>query len=79
MKLKLADDASVWYLLWSNQAAILSVLTMIQGALPYWEGIIPDRYFMIAGAILSTLVLVLRNIEQPKAKAKLEAKRVSTQ
>lgn len=75
MKIKLADDASVWYLLWSNQAAILSVLTMTQGALPYWEGVIPDRYFMIVGAILSTMVLILRNIEQPKVRAKLESKR----
>lgn len=73
--IKLSDDASVWYLLWSNQAAILTALVTIQGALPYWEGVIPRQWFVIAGAVLSTSILVLRSVEQPKAKAKLEAKR----
>lgn len=73
--MKLTEDAKVWYLLHSNQAAILSTITLIQGVLPFWNGIVPDRWFMIAGAVLSTAAFLLRNIEQPKAKAKLEAKR----
>lgn len=74
-RIKLSGDAPVWYLLWSNQAAALSVITMLQGLLPFWNGIIPDRWFLVAGAILSSAAFILRNIEQPKAKARLEQKR----
>lgn len=74
-RIQLADDAPVWYALWSNQAAILSAITIAQGLLPFWNGIIPDRWFMIAGAVLSSATFILRQIDQPKAKAKLEAKR----
>lgn len=79
MKLfQLADDAPVWYLLWSNQAALLSVVTILQGLLPFWNGIVPDRWFMLASAVISSTAFILRTIEQPKAKAKLEQKRRPT-
>lgn len=77
-RIQLTEDAPVWYLLWSNQAAVLSAVTMLQGLLPFWNGIIPDRWFLIAGAVLSSAAFILRNIEQPKAKAKLEQKRRPT-
>ncbi|WP_339885284.1 hypothetical protein [Vreelandella maris] len=77
-RLQLTDDAPIWYLLWSNQATLLSAVTMLQGLMPFWEGIVPDRWFMLAGAIISSVAFILRNIEQPKAKAKLEQKRRPT-
>ena len=77
-RIKLTEDAPVWYLLWSNQAALLSVVTMLQGLLPFWDGVVPDRWFMLAGAVISSAAFVLRNIEQPKAKAKLEQNRRPT-
>ncbi|WP_404463070.1 hypothetical protein LG331_09840 [Vreelandella aquamarina] len=74
-RLRLTEDSSVWYLLWSNQAALLSVVTLLQGILPFWQGIIPSQWFIIAGACLSTAAIILRQIKQPKARAKLEEKR----
>ncbi|RUR38534.1 hypothetical protein [Vreelandella populi] len=75
--MKLSDDAPVWHRLWSNQAALLSAITILQGLLPFWNGIVPDRWFMIGGAVLSTGAFILRNIEQPKLKAELAEKRQS--
>lgn len=77
-RFQLADDAPVWYLLWSNQAVLLSVVTILQGLLPFWDGVVPDRWFMLASAIISSAAFILRNIQQPKAKAKLERKRRPT-
>ncbi|MGO1717867.1 MAG: hypothetical protein ACTHZY_11380 [Halomonas sp.] len=77
-RVKLSKDAPVWHLLWSNQATLLSAITMTQGLLPFWDGIVPDRWFMLAGAVISSAAFILRNIEQPKAKAKLEQKRRPT-
>lgn len=71
----LTEDASIWYLLWSNQAALLSVMTTLQSMLPFWEGIIPDQWFIVVGAILASAVVILRNIKQPKNQERLERKR----
>tara|TARA_R110000851_G_scaffold33896_4_gene90390 strand:+ start:779 stop:1024 length:246 start_codon:yes stop_codon:yes gene_type:complete len=74
-RIQLAEDAQVWHRLWSNQASILSAVTIAQGLLPYWDGIIPDQWFMLAGAVISSAAFILRNIEQPKLKAEREVKR----
>lgn len=74
-RIQLAEDAPVWHRLWSNQASILSAVTILQGLLPFWDGIIPDQWFMLAGAVISSAAFILRNIEQPKVKAQLEQKR----
>ncbi|WP_252109066.1 MULTISPECIES: hypothetical protein [unclassified Halomonas] len=63
-KPQLADDAHVWHRLWSNHAAILSAVTTAQALLPFWDGIIADRYFVLAGAMLSSAAVILRSLKQ---------------
>tara|TARA_R100000687_G_C6441095_1_gene160568 strand:- start:962 stop:1201 length:240 start_codon:yes stop_codon:yes gene_type:complete len=72
--MKKTPEASVWMQLWSNQAHMLSVVVFLQMVLPFWQGVIPPAIFGIAGALINTAGLYLRGIEQPKVKAKLDAK-----
>lgn len=74
--MKKTPEASVWFELWSNQAHMLSIVVFLQMALPFWQGVIPPAIFGIAGAAINTVGLFLRGVEQPKVKARLEAKNV---
>lgn len=67
IKVQLADDAWQWHKLWSNHAGILATVTTAQALLPFWNGIVPDRWFVLAGAILSSAAVILRSIKQPNA------------
>lgn len=71
-RVQLTEDAKVWHRLWSNQAAILSAITTAQALLPFWQGVVPDQYFVIAGAVLSSLAFILRNIKQPGLQGKVK-------
>ena len=62
--MKTTKDASQWYKKWSTWTAILSALSAVQEALPVWEGIVPDGYFLIASAVLATAIPVLTSIKQ---------------
>lgn len=73
-RIQLTDEAPIWWRLWSNQAALLSAVTILQGLLPFWNGIVPDRYFMVAGAALSSAAFLLRNVKQPGLRNKLREK-----
>ncbi|WP_252108977.1 MULTISPECIES: hypothetical protein [unclassified Halomonas] len=67
-RIQLVDEAPVWYKLWSNQAALLAAVTLLQGLLPFWEGVVPSEWFQLAGAALASAAFVLRNIKQPGIK-----------
>ena len=49
---------------WSVQAMALAAVTALQEALPIWEPLVPDNTFAIAGAIIGTIAIVLRGIDQ---------------
>jgi len=49
---------------WSAQAAVVSVILGLQEALPAWEGIVPDDWFMYASAGLMTLSIVFQGLKQ---------------
>ncbi|MGQ7286023.1 DUF7940 domain-containing protein [Vreelandella venusta] len=67
-RIQLTEDAPIWYKLWSNQAALLSAITLLQGLLPFWKGVVPGEWFQIIGALLVSAAFILRNIKQPKLK-----------
>ncbi|MBZ5486919.1 hypothetical protein HW452_05205 [Halomonas aquamarina] len=67
-RIRLTEDAKVWHRLWSNQATLLAAVTLLQGLLPFWEGVVPGQWFQAAGAVLASAAFVLRNIEQPGLK-----------
>ena len=69
-RIELTEEAKsgAWLRLWSNQAALLSAITLLQGLLPFWKGVVPGEWFQIAGAVLASAAFVLRNVKQPGIK-----------
>ena len=67
-RIEMVEEAAVWYRLWSNQAHLLAIVTYAQMALPFWEGVIPEYWFGLSGALLNTAGVILRNIKQPGLK-----------
>lgn len=62
--MKAVKNANRLHKAWSVQAMALSAVTALQEALPVWEGIVPDNAFVIAGAAIGTVAIVLRGIDQ---------------
>lgn len=73
-RIQLTDDARFWHRLWSNQAAILSVVVTLQSLLPLWQGIIPDRWFVILGALIGSAGALLRLLKQPAIEDKVRGR-----
>lgn len=49
---------------WSAQVAVAAAVVTLQELVPLWEGVLPDKVFVITGAVLATLSVVMQAIKQ---------------
>lgn len=62
--LKLVDNASQAYKMWSNRGAAGAAVLALQETLPIWEGIVPDNVFAYLSAAVATVSIFLRLVDQ---------------
>lgn len=64
-KIGFVQDLKNWYKLWSVQLmGLLAVFSFIEGALPYWQTVIPTSVYPWVVGIISTLAALARFIKQ---------------